>query len=101
MKTFVAAKTKVAGDKQAEKLILAFRQRQFELQNHQLQGKAPSEAQLKSLEHSLAELGKLPVLKDYMQAEQRLGQVLAELNRSLLDACSIETVPDTVGRRQT
>ena len=91
VKTFLAARSKVMRDKQADKLIQEFRQRQQELQNLQLQGKKPSQSQVQALEQLFARLTQAPPLQEYMQAEQRLGGVIGELNRTILEACGIET----------
>ena len=91
VKAFAVAKAKVIRDKQADKLIQEFRQRQFEIQSQQVQGKAPAQAQVQALEQVWNRMQQVPTLQEYMQAEQRLGQVLADLNRTVLESCGIET----------
>lgn len=89
-KAFQAARNKVKADKQAEKLIVEFRQKQFELAALQAQGKKPDPQQVKAAEALAQQLQKHPVVSEYFQAEVKFGQLWSDIQRILCEAVGVE-----------
>lgn len=87
---FQAARRKIKGDAKAEGLVRDFQRKQLELQAQQLSGKPPTQEQAKSLEQLYGVLSLNPDIKEYLQAEYRLGQLMGDIQKILADAVEVE-----------
>lgn len=89
-RAFQAAKKKVMTDRKAEQLLTQFRTRQLELSALQMQGKRIDSSQAKELERMAQELQSSAVIKEYVEAEARLGQLWTDVQTMLTRAVGME-----------
>lgn len=89
-KALVAAKQRVKGNTAAEQMIKDYHNKQLEMQAEVLQGKEPSKAQQEALQRLLTIIQGSADVRDYLQAEARLGTLLNDIYRILGEAVEID-----------
>jgi len=80
---FLAAKKEVQADKTAFKMLADFRRQQVELQARQMMGEKPSEEKLERLQRLTAMMSNKTNVQAFLQAEERLGRVMADVQKIL------------------
>lgn len=83
---FQAVRSRVRADRGAEQLITAFRQQQFQVAALQAQGHKPSPEHMKQLEALSRQVQGQPLLREYLQAEAKFGQLWSEVQQVLCAA---------------
>lgn len=87
---FLAAKSRLKGKSSAEQLIADFHRKQMELQAQVLQGKELSPEQQEGLQKLYGVLSQDSDIRDYLLAEQRLGQLLGDVYKILGEAVEVD-----------
>jgi cell fate (sporulation/competence/biofilm development) regulator YlbF (YheA/YmcA/DUF963 family) len=89
-KAFQAAKSRIKAKPAAEQMIADFHKRQMELQAQVLQGKELTAEQQEGLQKLYAVLAQDSDIREYLMAEQRLGQVLGDVYKIIGEAWEID-----------
>ncbi len=80
----------VEKDPKVKDMLDDFRRRQFELQAAQVMGKEPDPTTMEAAERLGEILSQHPGVGDYFQAELRLAQLLADIQKIIAEAVEIE-----------
>lgn len=83
---FRLAKAKLESSATNIEMLRDFRRRQLELEMALLGGQEPDPAAKKALEESYRIISLNPTITAYLEAEQRLARMLADIQKILLDA---------------
>lgn len=89
-KTFQAAKSRIKGKAQAERMIADFHKKQMELQAQVMQGKELTSEQQDGLQKLYAVLAQDADIRDYLTAEARLGQLLTDVSKIISEAVEFD-----------
>jgi cell fate (sporulation/competence/biofilm development) regulator YlbF (YheA/YmcA/DUF963 family) len=88
-KNYQEALSKIKGDKEKENLLADFRKKQMEIQALQLMGKEVPKEKMDELHKAMEILSFHPVIKEYLEAEFRLGRVLSDVQKIIADAVEL------------
>lgn len=83
---FRLAKAKLESNATNVDMLRDFRRRQLALEMAVLSGKEPDPADKKALEESHRIISLNPTITAYLEAEQRLARLLADIQKILIDA---------------
>lgn len=88
-KRFAELRIKVEADPKANDMLEDFRRRQLELQAAQLLGKEPDPQALEAAQRLGEILNQHPGIAEYFQAELRLAQLLADIQKIIAEAVDV------------
>jgi len=92
-KAFSVAKQRVKGNSTGEQMVKDYHNKQLEIQSDVLQGKEPSKAQQESLQRLLTIIQGSADVREYIQAEARLGTLLNDIYKILGEAVDLDLTP--------
>ncbi len=92
-KALATARQRVKGNATAEQMIKDYHNKQLEMQAEVLQGKEPSQAQQEALQRLLTIIQGSADVRDYLQAEARLGTLLNDIYKILGEAVELDLIP--------
>ena len=92
-KAFAAAKARVKENATGRQMIKDYHNKQLEVQSEVLQGKEPSAAQQEGLQRLYTIIQGSADVRDYLQAEARVGTLLNDIYRILGEAVDLELTP--------
>lgn len=89
-RALVTAKQRIKGNATAEQMIKDYHNKQLELQAEALQGKEPSKAQQEALQRVLTIIQGSADVREYLQAEARIGTLLNDVYKILGEAVELD-----------
>lgn len=90
---YLAAKGKMEQNEAALSMFRDFRRKQFELQKAQILGQKLSEEQIQQIESLSGLITQHSMLKEFLEMEYRLGQMIADVQKILAEGIDFDFNP--------
>lgn len=87
---FKELKEKVAQNEESMKILQDFHAKQLEIQAQQMMGQEISQEKMQELEKMSQILQYHPAVRDFLQVEYRLAQILTDVQRILAEGLDLE-----------
>ena len=87
---FKEAREKIGHNQESQKILADFHTKQLEIQTMQMMGKEIPAEKMRELEKMSEILNYHPSVRDYLQAEYRLAQIMADIHKIIGEALDLE-----------
>jgi len=85
-RNLLAAQVRLSADSAAYKMFLDYRRKEIAYQTAMMSGQTPDDSELKNLERLAQIIGLNSAVRDYIQAEARLGVIFSDIQRIIGDS---------------